>query len=221
MIFESINPPMLQLINKKNKDEVIGKKVMDVLPELNRQPVFDIFKNVLQTGEIFSGKEVPVTIRKDGVLQTDYFNLSYTRILDASGAPSVLHMAFDVTDKVLARRKTEESEVKLRSILNSAPTAMGVFVGPDLIVENPNQLMIEVMAAGPDTEGKSLRKVLSGLVNEDQKFLGLVDAVRTTGQTFEAQEVPVFFKAEKKPGTSTSVLYPCVTIAARCTGFWM
>ena len=197
LIFESINLPMLQVINR-SKEEVVGKKLAEVLPELKSQPVYDILLHVLQTGESFMGTEVATNLVKEGISQRRYFNVSYTRIVEASGVNSVLHMALDVSEQVLARRKIEESEAKLRSILNSAPTAMGVFVGPDLVVENPNQFLIDVMAAGPGIEGESFRELLAGLVDEDQKFIELVDGVRTTGQPFEAQEVGVFFKAEKK-----------------------
>jgi PAS domain S-box-containing protein len=196
-VFESINPLMLQVIHKKDAQDVLGRGLREVLPELLDQPVFTILQQVLHTGDTFRGTEVEVELAKDGVLQRGYFNITYTRMVDKSGVASVLHVSTDVTDQVLSRRKIEESEAKLRSILNSAPTAMGVLVGPDLIIENPNQLLIEVLAAGPDIEGKSFRKLLSGLVEDDQKFIGVVDTVRTTGEPFEAKEVEVFFKAEK------------------------
>jgi PAS domain S-box-containing protein len=196
-VFESINPLMLQVIHKKDAQDVLGRGLREVLPELLDQPVFTILQQVLHTGDTFRGTEVEVELAKDGVLQRGYFNITYTRMVDKNGVSSVLHVSTDVTDQVLSRRKIEESEAKLRSILNSAPTAMGVLVGPDLIIENPNQLLIEVLAAGPDIEGKSFRKLLSGLVEDDQKFIGVVDTVRTTGEPFEAKEVEVFFKAEK------------------------
>jgi PAS domain S-box-containing protein len=197
-VFESINPLMLQVIHKKDVQHVLGKELREVLPEMVSQPVFEILQHVLHSGETFRGTEVEVELAKEGVLQRRYFNITYSLMVDKDGVPSVLHVFTDVTDQVLSRRKIEESEAKLRSILNSAPTAMGVFVGPDMIIENPNQLLIEVLAAGPDIEGKSFRRLLSGLVEDDQKFIGIVDTVRTTGVPFDAREVEVFFKAQKK-----------------------
>ena len=198
LVFESINGPMLKIIHKKNKQFVLGKKLSEVLPELVSQPVFAILQKVMETGETFNGREVEAELMVDGVLQRYFFNITYSRVVDKNGIPSILHMALDVTDQVMVRRKTEESEAKLRSILNSAPTAMGVFVGPDLIVENPNQLLIELMAAGPNIEGKSFRHLLAGLVEEDQKFIQLIDAVRESGQAFEGKEVEVYFNEEKR-----------------------
>jgi PAS domain S-box-containing protein len=197
-IFESINEPMLQMINKKDKQEVLGKRLEEVLPELVGQPLFNNLLHVLRTGESFQGTEIELELIHNGSMQRRYFNVSYSRIVDEKGIASILHMAADVTDQLVAKRKTEESEIKLRAILNSAPTAIGVFVGPELILENPNQLLIEVMGVGPDIEGQSFRKLLSGLVEEDQKFIGLIDRVRATGEPFEAQEVAVYFKASQK-----------------------
>ncbi len=198
LIIESINQPMLQLIHKQSKQEVLGKSLGAVLPELVSQPVYDVLQQVLQTGATFKGTELEVELARDGVLQRRYFNVTYSRVVEQDGSFSVLHMSADITEQVVAKRKTEQSEAKLRSILNSAPTAMGVFVGPDLIIENPNQLLIEIMAAGPDIEGKSFRKLLVGLVVDHQEFIALIDGVRTTGKPFNAQEVPVFFQAEQR-----------------------
>ncbi|RYZ18306.1 MAG: PAS domain-containing protein, partial [Chitinophagaceae bacterium] len=197
-IFEGINAPMLAIIHKHDALEVIGKPLAEVLPELMSQPVYTILREVLLTGITFTGTEVEADLLHDGLLERRYFSLTYSRVMDGEGQHSVLHMAADVTAQVLHRRKAEESEAKLRSILNSAPTAICVFVGPDLVVENPNQLMIEVLAAGDAIEGMSFRQLLSGLVAEDQEFIRIIDTVRTTGEPFEAQDVPVHFtKGEK------------------------
>ncbi|RYY63959.1 MAG: PAS domain S-box protein [Chitinophagaceae bacterium] len=197
-VFEGINAPMLRIIHRAQPNEVLGRPLADVLPELVHQPVFGILREVLRTGVTFTGTEVEAELLHNGVPERRYFSLTYSRVLADDGEASVLHMAADVTAQVLHRRKAEEGEAKLRSILNSAPTAICVFAGPDLIVENPNALMIEVLAAGPGIEGQSFRKLLSGLVANDQTFLGLIDTVRASGEPFEAQEVGVYFKAEQR-----------------------
>lgn len=107
-VFESINPPMLQLINKKDKQEVLGKPLAEVLPELETQPVFDILKKVVQTGEMFSGTEIPAELAKEGVLQHRYFNITYSRVVDKDGIAFVLHMATDVTEQVMSRHQIEK-----------------------------------------------------------------------------------------------------------------
>ncbi|MES2411741.1 MAG: PAS domain-containing protein [Bacteroidota bacterium] len=115
-IFESINPPMLEIINKKHKDDVIGKPLNEVLPELERQAVWGILENVLQSKESFHGNEVAADLLKDGVMESRYFNISYTHISDPDGTSYVLHMAIDVTEQVVARKKLEESEGQYRKL---------------------------------------------------------------------------------------------------------
>ncbi|CAA9338482.1 MAG: dTDP-4-dehydrorhamnose reductase [uncultured Cytophagales bacterium] len=73
-VFESINASMLPVIGKEHAGEVIGKPVVEVLPELRGQPVLDLIRRVYQTGEPFQGLEVPVTLRMHGQLRQGYFH---------------------------------------------------------------------------------------------------------------------------------------------------
>ncbi|MES2882125.1 MAG: PAS domain-containing protein, partial [Bacteroidota bacterium] len=107
-IFESINVAMLEIIGKKTKDDVLQKKLVDVLPELTAQPVYSVLQNVLQTGNTFRGAEVAVDMVTGGILQTRYYNITNSRIVDNTGEPFILHMAVDVTAPVIARRQIEQ-----------------------------------------------------------------------------------------------------------------
>jgi PAS domain S-box-containing protein len=197
-VLELANEAALKFWNKSSG--IVGKPLLEGIPEFKGQSAFDKIAGVYQTGISYHETESEVRSLEDGKEKISYFDVYYEPYFDegSSTVSGVFTLSTDVTEKVLAKRKIEESETKLRSILNSAPTAMGVFVGPDLVLENPNQFFIELMGAGPDIEGRSFRKLLSGLVEDGLKFLQLLDTVRTTGQTFDAQEVAVFFKADAK-----------------------
>lgn len=195
-VLEIANEAALKFWNKSS--DIVGKPLLEGIPEFKGQPAFDKIAGVYQTGISFREAESEVRSFENGKEKISYFDVYYEPYYDegSSTVSGVFTLSNDVTEKVLAKRKIEESETKLRSIINSAPTAMGVFVGPELVLENPNQFFIDLMGAGPDIEGRSFRELLSGLVEDDIKFLDLLDTVRSTGQTFDAQEVPVFFKAE-------------------------
>lgn len=92
----------------------------------------------------------------------------------------------DVTPQVLARQKLEESEAQLRSIIQSAPAAMGLFVGRDLVVQVPNQAFIDIVGKGPDIEGKPLRDVMPELLTENQPFLRILNDVFASGTMFQS-----------------------------------
>lgn len=198
LVFEYVNH-FYGLLVGRPANEIVGKPLLEALPELKGQGFDNILKEVIRSGKPYTATEVVFEILRAGKMETIYVDLTYQPRSEKDGSVSgVLVVATDLTQQVRARKNIEESEAKLRSILNSTPTAIGVFVGPDLIVENPNQLLIEVMAAGPDIEGKSFRQLLSGLVEEDQTFLQIIDNVRTSGEHFEAREVKVFFRKEEK-----------------------
>lgn len=198
LVFEYANRFYGTVVGRK-PEEILGKPLLEALPEIVGQGFDHLLNDVIKTGRPFVAKEVAADILRTGKIETIYVDLTYQPRREQDGSiGGILVVATDVSEQVRARKKIEESEAKLRSILNSTPTAIGVFVGPDLVVENPNQLLIDVLAAGPDIEGKSFRQLLSGLVEQDQKFVKIIDSVRRTGQPFEAQEVVILFKAENK-----------------------
>ncbi|SKB79746.1 PAS domain-containing sensor histidine kinase [Dyadobacter psychrophilus] len=90
----------------------------------------------------------------------------------------------NVSAQLLAKKSLEESEAKLRTVIESAPAAIGLFVGRDLVVEMPNQAFIDIVGKGPDIVGLPLREVMPELQN--QAFLKILDDVYTTGVTFQS-----------------------------------
>jgi signal transduction histidine kinase len=114
--FESINAPMLQMIGKSTMEEVIGKKVAQILPELLTQPGFPIIVGVFDTGEPFNAWEVPITLMKAGKPEHHYFNLSYSPLIENGTITGVLHVAIDVTEQVASRHKIEEREKEAQAL---------------------------------------------------------------------------------------------------------
>ncbi|HEV7331878.1 MAG TPA: PAS domain S-box protein [Flavisolibacter sp.] len=183
--FTYVNQRAAQLWNR-DRDRLLGKHYWTEFPTAVGSESYHKHYEALRTGK-------PVHYETVSPLLGTWIAASIYPVHDG-GLSVFFH---DITESKRAQDAIRESEAKLRSILNSAPTAIGVFVGPDLILENPNQLMIDLMGAGPAIEGQSFRTLLSGVVEEDQQFIHLIDTVRTTGEPFEAREVAVFFKAEK------------------------
>ena len=183
MIVELANQPMIGYWGKD--DSVIGKPLREALPELVGQPFLDILDNIYKTGVAYGSKNAAVDIEVGGVLSTYYFNFTYKPIFDNNGKIfGIVNMSIDVTQQVLAQKALEESEAKLRSVIASAPAAMGLFVGRDLVIEMPNQTFIDIVGKGPDISGKPLREVMPEL--ENQPFLKILDDVFTTGVMYES-----------------------------------
>jgi len=183
MVVEIANEPMIKYWGKDQS--VIGKPLHEALPELVGQPFLHILDQILETGVAYSSKNAAVDIEVDGKINTYYFNFTYKPIFDNTGKIyGIVNMSIDVTAQVLAQKALEESESKLKTVIESAPAAMGLFVGRDLIVQLPNQTFIDIVGKGPDIAGKPLAEVMPEL--DSQPFLQILDDVYTSGVTYKS-----------------------------------
>ena len=120
LVFEMVNPRFMALFGHR---PLLGKPFLEALPEFKGQTFSDLILNVLRTGEPYVGHEVLARHRRtaDGPVEDRYYDFTYVRINDAEGNPvGVYDHAIDVTDRVLARRRVEESEGRLKLALTGA-----------------------------------------------------------------------------------------------------
>jgi PAS domain S-box-containing protein len=90
--------------------EVMGKGLVEAMPELSDQPFLEMFAKVWREGITISGNDTPAEILVDGVLGTYYFDFEYRAIKDGNGrVMAILHTATDVTERYLNRRELEEA----------------------------------------------------------------------------------------------------------------
>lgn len=117
LIVETTNDALLSFWNKK-RDEITGKTLLEVLPELINQPFPEQLKHVLKTGQTIDEKEIRVLLDTPGGGQSEsYVDYIYEPITDADGnRTGVLVMSFEVTDKVVSRKLLERYTAELQSI---------------------------------------------------------------------------------------------------------
>lgn len=90
------NEGMLKLWGKD--ETVIGKPLMEAIPELEGQPFLEILQQVWRSGESFSISEAPAKLIKNGVETLDYFDYEYKALLDQQGKTwCILNTALNVT----------------------------------------------------------------------------------------------------------------------------
>ena len=122
LMYELANPMYLQVVGKT--EEIIGKTVLEVFPELKGQELLSILYNVYRTGEAFTGHEVPVKLdtQNNNKPKTVYFTFVYQPLKDNDGnVNGIMTHAVNVTEQVDARRRTEESEANFRFMAESLP----------------------------------------------------------------------------------------------------
>ena len=115
------NSAMLKMWGKD--ESVLGKKIEEALPELEKQPFTDILKNVWRTGEPYEAHNNAATLEIDGSLVTSYFDFIYQPIFKEEKIYCILHTATDVSERVKALelvRKKEENEQLIKENLKAA-----------------------------------------------------------------------------------------------------
>lgn len=125
-VYELANPLYLQLIDRS---DIIGKRVKDVLPELESQGIFDFLDTVYTTGNTFWANEMRVQFdhKGTGELVDTYLNFIYQAHRDIDGQiDGIIFFANDVTEQVLSRKKIEESEKEIRYLAESMPQIVWV-----------------------------------------------------------------------------------------------
>ena len=106
-------------------EQIIGRPLFDVLPELRGQVFEELLREVFETGHIRRGTEVPARIARGGRMETVYFNFSYSPYRDLSGrVDGIFVIASDVTGQVLARNEVDA----LRRAAESANQAKDEFL---------------------------------------------------------------------------------------------
>lgn len=113
LVFEKVNPAYQEIFGER---VLLGKPLLEAVPELKDQPFYELMLNVLRTGEPFAAQEMPADIAKSdgGPLEKVYFDFVYTQVVDALGKPyGVYDHAIDVTERVNNRAELEESRKEL------------------------------------------------------------------------------------------------------------
>lgn len=186
LVFTMANPFYSELVGRP-VSELIGKTLFEALPEIEGQGFDLLLLEVIDTGIAYTAKEVAVDLMRNGVMETIYVDLAYQPKRDAGqSVTGVLVVATDVTQQVRSRLKVEQSEAKMRALIQAAPAGIGLFVGRDLIVQMPNQTFIDIVGKGWDIVGKPLREVMPELKSEGQPFLDILDRVYTSGEMFQS-----------------------------------
>ena len=100
---------------------IIGKKLLEAMPEMEWQPAYKELLKVYSTGVTYEGKEVVAYLKKNNVLEKVYVNFTYKAIFDSQGkVTGVFAVGYDVTEQVIARERIKDAEERARLAIESA-----------------------------------------------------------------------------------------------------
>ena len=102
------------------QEDIVGKKVMDVVPEIAKQGFIDILNQVYETGESYIGHEVPILINKCGKEEKqDYIlNLAFQPVFGENDTVEGIFVeAVDVSDQLAYQQQLESSLTEKETLL--------------------------------------------------------------------------------------------------------
>jgi len=131
LVYELVNPIYQQLFPGR---QLLGRALLDAVPEVRDQPIWEILQNVYRTGKTFEGYEllIPLARTDTGLIEERYFNFIYQARLNEKEQPDgILVFVIEVTDAVILRNRNmaerkiaEEKSAKLAAIIESSDDAI-------------------------------------------------------------------------------------------------
>jgi PAS domain S-box-containing protein len=198
LVFELANPLYQQLFTGR---DVLGKPLLEALPEVSGSAIWDILQEVYQTGKTFEGNEllIPLARTSDGPIEDRYFNFIYQARKDEGGnIDGIVVFVIDVTETVATRRAVEERERQLRSLVMTSHYGLLILTGRDWKIEIVNQRIANLWQKDlVEITGKKLMDVLPEL--KGQPFPALLEEVFDSGQPYGNEEEVFYLDSPDGP----------------------
>lgn len=123
-VIEMANETMFKTIWRKEPKDVIGRKALEVFPELNDQKYPELLRKVLVTGGIHRENESMAYVRGDDGMRKFYLDFEYAPLLETDGSISgIMITVYDVTENVESRHKLEDAESRMRLAVEATELA--------------------------------------------------------------------------------------------------
>ncbi len=129
LIVTEVNDLILQIIGK-DRALVENHLVWDGLPEL-AESYAPILIQVIKSGIPYYAIEHEVTLIKQGIPTVLFIDFVLEPIKDHDKILSILVVAFDVTDKVMSRRKIEDIEERIRLAIDASEIGTFEYIYPN------------------------------------------------------------------------------------------
>lgn len=184
-IVDYANPSICKMWGR-DKDDVIGKPLFEILPEIKGQGFEELLEGVYNTGVPFIGKEVPGSLNRDGKLETVYFTFAYNPLFNKEGkVEGITVIAEDVSETVKARQAIQEERSFLKNLVSQLPAPVCIQKGPDHVFEYVNPAFEKALGYRP-LIGKTIHEALPEA--DTRYFADLLDNVYRTGESYLGHE---------------------------------
>ncbi|HWD29409.1 MAG TPA: PAS domain-containing protein [Rhizomicrobium sp.] len=157
-----------------------------------------LLRGVRETGQTYFAKDRAFYIERSGGLgETVYFDVSYSLVREADGAPGgIFCIVSETTERVRAQRQISADHDRLSEMFRQAPSFMAQLDGPEHRYTFTNDAYQQLIGNRP-VIGKTIREALPDLAG--QGFYELLDAVYRSGAPFVGRAAPVVLDRKQGP----------------------
>lgn len=165
-------------------DRIIGKPMLEALPDPRIIKLSTIFRKVMEDEEPFEDRQIPIELDCNNEKHLHYFHIRFQPFYENGNpaASGVLAYGHDVTDKVLALEKLREKHQRYRTLIEEAPIATALYHGPDLMIQYINDIMLSYWGKDASVKGKTIADALPEIAG--QPFIGQMKEAYRSGKDF-------------------------------------
>ena len=146
LVFELVNEAYYRLIGNR---PVVGKPLFEALPELRGQGFETLLAKVLEGGEPFVGREVPIRLQNESSDSAEqrFLDFVYLPLVESDGRRSgIIAHGTDVTAQVEARRQIENARDRA-NLLQQLTAALAAATTPEAVADVVVARGVEVTGA--------------------------------------------------------------------------
>lgn len=180
------------MVSHWGKDSsVVGKPLIEAIPEIRDQPFLKILHDVLETGTPYVAENMPAQLEVNGKLETFYFDFTYQPIKNKHGEVyAVMNVAVEVTDRFLTQQKIDAAQKQILASFEESPVAIALidafeltytmanpFYG-QLVGRTPDQLIGKpLLVALPEIQGQGFDQILRDVIETGIPYVALENSV--------------------------------------------
>ena len=186
-VIELANEGMLQVWGKDT--EVVGKSLLQVVPELEEQGFVALMDEVRRTGKEYYAYESPTRLVRHGKEEVLYFDFVYQPYYENDTdtvATGIIGVAHDVTAQVLVRKMVEESREDLHLAIEIAE--LGTFQ-VDLLAYTGTYSQRVMDWFGFTEPAQDMDTIFGGIHPEDRERVMAVIRHSTTSEVVSRHDV--------------------------------
>ncbi|MBL0744279.1 PAS domain-containing protein [Chryseolinea lacunae] len=114
LVIEIANNTMLKNLWRRNWEDVKGRKLLDIFPELHEQQFPRLLLDVFDTGKPYRENEAFASVDGEDGLKSYYLDFEYAPLFDSDGTVSgIMVTVNDVSEKVEARQQIMDAAERL------------------------------------------------------------------------------------------------------------